>query len=126
MIDRDINMIKLLRFFSNSELWNSIMKLPGVKHHQSGLYAMFFTCNKCNTRGGKTFSKDSYQKGVVLIRCDGCDSLHLVADNLGWFRDAPVNIEQIMKEKNEGVTRIHSDDQVLEFVEEGNDNVKKD
>ena len=119
-------MIKLLRFFSNSELWNSIMKLPGVKHHQSGLYAMFFTCNKCNTRGGKTFSKDSYQKGVVLIRCDGCDSLHLVADNLGWFRDAPVNIEQIMKEKNEGVTRIHSDDQVLEFVEEGNDNVKKD
>lgn len=111
-------MHRLVRFFSNSELWNAVMKLPGVKHHQSGLYAMFFTCNKCETRGGKTFSKDSYQKGVVLIRCDSCDSLHLVADNLGWFRDNPVNIEMIMKEKNDSVTRIHSDDQVLEFVQE--------
>lgn len=94
------------------------MKLPGVKHHTSGLLAMFFTCNKCNTRSGKTFSKDSYQKGVVLIRCDGCDSLHLVADNLGWFRDNPVNIEQIMVEKNQNVTRLDNHDQVLEFIKE--------
>lgn len=115
-------MHRLVRFFSNSELWNAVMKLPGVKHHQSGLFAMFYTCNKCNTKGGKTFSKDSYYKGVVLIRCDSCDSLHLVADNLGWFRDSPVNIEMIMKEKNENVTRIHSDDQVLEFVKEDSDN----
>ena len=94
------------------------MKLPGVKHHQSGLLAMFYTCNKCQTRGGKTFSKDSYNKGVVLIRCDGCDSLHLVADNLGWFRDTSVNIEQIMKEKNENIKRIHSHEEVLEFIKE--------
>jgi mitochondrial protein import protein ZIM17 len=109
----------LLRNHSNkSDLWKEVMSLPGVKHHQSGLYAMFFTCNKCQTRAGRTFSKDSYTKGVVLIRCEGCNNLHLVADNLGWFRDSPVNIEQIMKEKNENVKRISSHEEVLEFIKE--------
>lgn len=103
---------------SKSNLWSEVMKLPGVKTHQSGLYAMFFTCNKCNTRGGKTFSKDSYNKGVVIIRCDGCDSLHLVADNLGWFRDKPVNIEDLMKEKQDNVKRVESHEEVLEFIKE--------
>lgn len=109
----------LFRMFSHkSDLWSEVMKLPGVKHHKSGLYAMFFTCNKCSTRGGKTFSKDSYTKGVVLVRCDGCESLHLVADNLGWFKDTPANIETIMQEKNENVQRIDSDSAVLEFIKE--------
>jgi len=35
---------------------------------------------------------------VVLIRCEGCDNLHLIADNLGWFRDERVNIEDILRE----------------------------
>ena len=110
---------RLSRFCSTkSDLWTEILKLPGVKHHQSGLLAMFYTCNKCQTRAGKTFSKDSYTKGVVLIRCDGCDSLHLVADNLGWFRDTPVNIEIIMKEKQETIKRIETSDEVLEFIKE--------
>lgn len=110
---------RLLRGFAEkSDLWTEVMKLPGVKHHQSGLLAMFFTCNKCNTRAGRTFSKDSYTKGVVLIRCAGCDNLHLVADNLGWFRDSPVNIEQIMQEKNEHIQRIESQEDILEFIKE--------
>jgi mitochondrial protein import protein ZIM17 len=99
-------------------MWEEILKLPGIKHHQSGLYAMFFTCNKCSNRSGKTFSKDSYEKGVVLIRCDGCSNLHLVADNLGWFRDEPVNIETILKSKNEQVHRLDNASQVLEFIKE--------
>ena len=54
---------------------------------------MIFTCVKCETRSAKTFSKLSYTRGVVLVRCPGCENLHLVADNLGWFEDGRVNIE---------------------------------
>lgn len=31
--------------------------------------------------------KNAYHKGVVLIKCDNCNKVHLVADNLGWFDD---------------------------------------
>ncbi len=73
------------------------------------------------------FSKRSYERGVVIIRCDGeqfvqslalflprftlcflsgCRKNHLIADNLGWFQDGGTNIEQIMQEKGLAVTRV--------------------
>lgn len=52
-----------------------------------------FTCGKCEHKMARTFTKDAYHKGVVLIRCDGCDNIHLIADNLGWFDDNKWNIE---------------------------------
>ena len=77
---------------------------------------MFFTCKVCNTRSGKTFSKHSYHSGVVLIRCDGCHKLHLVADHLGWFRDKGVTIEDIMREKGENVVKLAQESPVFEYV----------
>ena len=70
---------------------------------------MAYTCAKCGTKQARTFSKDSYTKGVVLVRCGGCESLHLVADNLGWFRDGRTNIEDLMREKGETVFTNSSD-----------------
>lgn len=64
---------------------------------------MAYTCAKCETKQARTFNKDSYLKGVVLLRCEGCDSLHLVADNLGWFQDGGTNIEEIMRKKGQNV-----------------------
>ena len=52
---------------------------------------------------------------VVLIRCEGCDNLHLIADNLGWFRDEGVNIEQLMKEKGKKVYRYVTKE-TMEFI----------
>lgn len=65
--------------------------------------SIVFTCNVCETRQAKNMSKKSYQEGVVLIRCDGCDNLHLIADNLGWFEDKKINIVEILKRKEEEV-----------------------
>ncbi|XP_066581999.1 DNL-type zinc finger protein-like [Prorops nasuta] len=71
-----------------------------------------FTCKKCNTRNHKTFSKQAYEEGIVIIRCDGCKNNHLIADNLGWFTDYPrekVNIEYLLKLKGENVRKVLND-----------------
>lgn len=79
-----------------------ILKNLGV----GGFYVIMFTCEVCQGKSVKSFSKNSYHKGVVLIRCEGCDKIHLIADNLGWFEDKPVNIEDIMKRKNKSMIKI--------------------
>ena len=52
---------------------------------------------------------------MVLVRCEGCDNLHLIADNYGWFKDTKVNIEDIMKEKGDKVHRFITNE-ALEFT----------
>ncbi|GFS35513.1 Zim17-type zinc finger protein [Actinidia rufa] len=47
--------------------------------------AMVFTCKVCETRSIKTMCRESYEKGVVVARCGGCNNLHLIADHLCWF-----------------------------------------
>ncbi|KAL5110675.1 DNL-type zinc finger protein [Taenia crassiceps] len=46
-----------------------------------------FTCNVCKTRTQKFFSKLAYTRGLIIIRCPSCQSLHLIADNLGWIKE---------------------------------------
>ena len=82
---------------------------------KKGLLLMMFTCSVCSTRASRTFSKDAYESGVVLVRCEGCDNLHLIADNYGWFRDEKVNIEQIMKEQGKKVFKNFTNE-AMEFT----------
>ena len=79
-------------------------EIKGTTRGQDGLLLMAYTCGKCEQKQARTFSRHSYEQGVVLIRCESCDSLHLIADNLGWFEDDKVNIQQIMDRKGENVT----------------------
>ncbi|KAF5828497.1 DNL zinc finger-domain-containing protein [Dunaliella salina] len=58
--------------------------------------AMMYTCGKCGTRSMKTFSHQAFKHGVVLIRCPSCRSLHLIADNLGWFGERGWTVERLM------------------------------
>ena len=76
---------------------------------------IMFTCNICNQRMGRTFSKDAYENGVVLIRCEKCDNLHLISDNLGWFKDEKINIETIAQESGKKVYRYVSKE-TMEFI----------
>jgi len=73
---------------------------------EEGRYELTFTCNICQTRSTKNFSKLAYHKGVVIITCSGCENRHLIADNLGWFSGAK-NIEEMAKMNGEEVKKSH-------------------
>ena len=81
---------KIFRNFSGSSALSNEDDGNQMLGKIEGTLYLEFTCNKCESRSKKTISKQAYQEGVVLIRCDGCENLHLIADNLGWFRDDKV------------------------------------
>ncbi|KAI3517230.1 hypothetical protein L1887_16443 [Cichorium endivia] len=70
--------------------------------------AMMYTCKVCETRSVKTISRESYEKGVVVVRCSGCDNYHLIADHLGIFGEKG-SIEDILAARGEEIRRGNSD-----------------
>ncbi|CAL1278713.1 unnamed protein product [Larinioides sclopetarius] len=70
-----------------------------------------FTCKVCKTRVEKHISKTAYTKGVVIVRCDGCEENHLIADNLGWFQNLKTmrNVEDFMEAQGETVKKTADD-----------------
>ena len=75
--------------------------IKGVSAREA--YLFVYTCKVCGERSERKISKQAYHHGVVLVKCPGCEKNHLVADNLKWFDDKPINIQSIMEGQGESV-----------------------
>ena len=88
--------------------------IPGVQT-EGDKYLIVYTCKVCDTRSAKKISKQAYHNGVVVVRCPGCQNLHLMADRMGVFEDQSwdiqTHIENITKKGGVNVTSV---DGVLE------------
>ena len=68
---------------------------------------MLYTCNQCDTKNAAKFSASSYETGSIVVRCEGCQSLHLLVDHLKFF-DAmeTFDVETLMAERGRRVVRL--------------------
>lgn len=87
---------------AQNELSKNIMS--NLKTSSRHDLAMVFTCKVCETRQMKSCCRESYEKGVVVVRCNGCDNLHLIVDRLGWFGE-PGSIEELLATRKETVKK---------------------
>ncbi|KAK1224009.1 hypothetical protein PQX77_013104 [Marasmius sp. AFHP31] len=74
--------------------------------------SMTFTCTVegCGTRSTHEFTKRSYERGIVLVQCPGCENRHLIADHLGWFKESTEEgklrtVEGLLRAKGEKIKR---------------------
>ncbi len=66
---------------------------------------MMFTCKVCDTRSAKTMTRDTYDNGIVIVRCPRCQKLHLIADRLGWFGE-PGSVEDFLAQQGVDVRKV--------------------
>ena len=85
---------------SNQSFYSDKVPLASIGEFKERKLALGFTCKVCQTRNMKFISKLAYEKGVVIVKCGGCNNNHLMADNLGWWSDLSEkgikNIEDIL------------------------------
>lgn len=68
------------------ESFRSIVNSIRSNPDPSSRFLLGFTCKVCSKRHYKSISKIAYNKGLVLVECDGCNNRHLIKDNIGWFK----------------------------------------
>lgn len=84
-------------------------------------FKLQYTCKICDHRNSHSVSRIAYRNGVVIAFCKGCESKHLIADNLGWsnyiggfdFDGGERNIEHFMENKARENAGVGGDDDDL-------------
>uniref|UniRef100_A0A7S1XBY6 DNL-type domain-containing protein n=1 Tax=Compsopogon caeruleus TaxID=31354 RepID=A0A7S1XBY6_9RHOD len=87
-----------------------------IEHDRMGVA---FTCGVCEHRVSKKITKKAFTTGVVIIVCPQCDSKHLIADNLGWYRDwvnrdGPWNVADFAIESGQAVRYVQRESLAVE------------
>lgn len=100
-----------IRRYSNNGIMSNNEQNANVDNLDSktkGNFQLIYTCKVCQHRQSNQISKMAYYKGVVIVKCKGCQNFHIIADNLNWFSDlnGKKNIEEILREKNETVKKM--------------------
>jgi len=113
VIQKDNNNNKgIIKESSNNDNNNTssevLSDIPGAQTGGKKL-AIVYTCTVCGTRSAKQFTEQAYRHGVVMVRCPGCENLHLIADRLGFFEEESWDIEKAMTRMGEQVTAINDD-----------------
>ncbi|KAL7531579.1 hypothetical protein ACHAXR_006572 [Thalassiosira sp. AJA248-18] len=103
-----------------SQLGGSFTDIPGATNTKAKKLAIIYTCKVCDTRSAKQFTEQAYKHGVVLVRCPGCQNLHLIADRLGMFEDRGEDgqgwdVEKVLANAGENVKAVTGDN-VLELT----------
>ncbi|MES1913376.1 MAG: hypothetical protein MHM6MM_005565 [Cercozoa sp. M6MM] len=73
------------------------------------LLSMLYTCKRCKTRNAIAFSRFTLEHGVVVARCDGCHTMHLLSDRKGLL-GVGKSLEELLEKHGETVTHISSKD----------------
>jgi mitochondrial protein import protein ZIM17 len=79
----------------------------------------FVLTDRCQKRSEETFTKQAYHHGTVIIRCEGCRNLHLIADHLRIVSETRVELEDILIGKQTVRKGVFLEDRgsVVEFGE---------
>jgi len=106
----------------NQSYYSQKVPLANIGQLKERKLALQYTCKVCNTRNTKFISKLAYEKGVVIVKCGGCDNNHLIADNLGWWAELAEkgikNVEDILATKGETVRRVANPSDRVEISEQ--------
>lgn len=74
-------------------------------------FKLVYTCKRCDTRNMIEVKRVSWNEGVVIATCQGCNVKHLIADNTGLLDTGGftnfTNAVDELKNRGEAVNRVH-------------------
>eukprot|EP00948_MAST-09A_sp_MAST-9A-sp1_P000280 g280.t1 len=85
MDDNHVDQLKDKDAQGNTTGLTDMESIPGATISSGRKMILGFTCCVCGQRSTKLISRNSFLRGVVIVKCEGCENLHLIADRLGWF-----------------------------------------
>ena len=106
--DNEENNDKTIRSSSSNSIARPEIIRPKARGGVTEKMLIIYTCKTCGTRNSQEISKIAYKEGIVVSKCSGCKTSHLVADNTGKLDMAEYGkkIDTYLESKGERVQRL--------------------